>query len=124
MDVNNKILSTSNNTDAFKYENQTNKNINKERINAIYNKEDNNKNGNTLSISKESLDKLVTEVNHKFKLFNKELSYNIHEETNRISVAIKDAETGEVIKEIPSEESLDLSARIKEMVGLLIDEKS
>lgn len=125
MDVNNKILNTSNNSDVYKYETQNK--INKEKINTVYNKDNNNNNNNNsnnLSISKESLDKLVTEVNHKFKLFNKELSYKIHEETKRISVEIKDSETGKVIKEIPSEESLDLSAKIKEMAGLLIDEKS
>ena len=124
MDVNNKVLNTSNNSDVYKYETQNK--ISKEKINTAYNIENNNNNngGNNLSISKESLDKLVTEVNHKFKLFNKELSYKIHEETKRISVEIKDSETGKVIKEIPSEESLDLSAKIKEMAGLLIDEKS
>lgn len=116
-------------------------NINKTLNNDIYTYEGNKSNSNAkhnlnvdvktekrsnkeYTISEESLDKLVNEVNHKFKLFNKELSYKIHEETNRISVEIKDSETGEVIKEIPSEESLDLSAKIKEMAGLLIDEIS
>ncbi len=76
------------------------------------------------SVSKETLDKLVTEVNNKYKLANKEFSYDIHEKTNRVTVKIKDSETGEVIKEIPSEKSLDLAAKIMEMAGLLIDEKS
>ena len=66
----------------------------------------------------------MTEVNHKFKLANKEFSYDIHEKTNRVTVKIKDSETGKIIKEIPSEESLDLAAKIMEMAGLLIDEKS
>lgn len=100
---------------------------NQDMINNVYADKDIEKNNSTVkenSISKETLDKLVTEVNHKYKLANKEFSYDIHEKTNRVTVKIKDSETGEVIKEIPSEESLDLAAKIMEMAGLLVDEKS
>lgn len=100
---------------------------NQDMINNVYENKDIEKNNSTVkenSISKETLDKLVTEVNHKYKLANKEFSYDIHEKTNRVTVKIKDSETGKVLKEIPSEESLDLAAKIMEMAGLLVDEKS
>lgn len=72
----------------------------------------------------EKLDKLIKDVNKKFKLIDREFSYEIHEKTQRYIVAVKDADTGKLIKEIPSKESLDLFAKILETAGLLIDEKS
>lgn len=72
----------------------------------------------------ERIDKLLNQVNEKFKVFNRELKYDIHEKTNRYIVTVKDSETGDVIKEIPSEESLDLFAKMLEMAGIIVDEKS
>lgn len=129
MEVNNNVISNSqvnetnkvNINNTIKIEN-TEKNINKEQVSI-----ENNKNSNFKTfdeISKETLDKLIDEVNDKFRLVNKEFSYSIHEKTNRFIVKIKDSESGEILKEIPSEESLDMVAKIMEMTGLLIDEKS
>jgi flagellar protein FlaG len=52
------------------------------------------------------------------------LSYGIHEATNRVTVSVYDSETGEVIRELPSEDRLDLYARITEFTGLFFDETS
>lgn len=131
MEVNNVInsnISITNTNDTLKSSNQYKLNNDKyetqeNKINSYKETKSNNyQESNT--INKENLDKLITEVNHKFKLANKEFSYDIHEKTNRVTVKIKDSETGKIIKEIPSEESLDLAAKIMEMAGLLIDEKS
>lgn len=131
MDVNNKISNIGNNNNN-NISDILNSNLKKNNVSIEKSNLENNTNTqdnkNNLidknSISKESLDKLITEVNNKFKLVNKEFSYEIHEKTNRVTVKIKDSETGDIIKQIPSEESLDLAAKIMEMVGLLIDEKS
>ena len=123
MEVNNVInsnISITNTNDTLKSSNQYK--VNGDKYENEQNKTNNYQESN--KINRESLDKLITEVNHKFKLSNKEFSYDIHEKTNRVTVKIKDSETGKIIKEIPSEESLDLAAKIMEMAGLLIDEKS
>ena len=49
--------------------------------------------------------------------------FNYHEETNRFSISIKDDETGDVIKEIPAEETLDMLSKMWEIAGLFIDDK-
>lgn len=51
------------------------------------------------------------------------LQFRIHEDTERLMIQVIDVKTREVIKELPPEDMLDLSARIQEMVGILIDEK-
>ncbi len=61
--------------------------------------------------------------------FNKIINHNTvaefgyNEPTNRITIKIKDKETDEVIKEIPSEKALEMLARAWELAGILVDEK-
>lgn len=50
-----------------------------------------------------------------------EFGYN--EPTRRITIKIKDKETDEVIKEIPSEKALEMLAKAWELAGLMVDEK-
>lgn len=65
----------------------------------------------------------VKDINDIVQKVKENLSFEIHDETDRMMVKVIDSKTKEVIKELPPEEMLDLSARIHEMVGLLIDEK-
>jgi len=65
----------------------------------------------------------VKDINDIVQKVKEDLSFEIHDETDRMMVKVIDRKTKEVIKELPPEEMLDLSARIHEMVGLLIDEK-
>jgi flagellar protein FlaG len=54
---------------------------------------------------------------------NTHLDFSVHEKTDRIMVRITDQDTGDVIREIPSEEFLNLAAKLQEMVGLMFDMK-
>lgn len=67
----------------------------------------------------------LKDVNDFNKIINQntiaEFGYN--EPTNRITIKIKDKETDEVIKEIPSEKALEMLAKAWELAGLLVDEK-
>jgi len=49
--------------------------------------------------------------------------FQYHEDTNRVSIKVIDKDTEEVIREIPSEEALELIQRMWEMAGILVDEK-
>lgn len=63
----------------------------------------------------------VKKANERAKKTHCEFQY--HEETNRISISVKDDETGEVIKEIPAEETLDMLSKMWELAGLFVDDK-
>ena len=71
----------------------------------------------------EDVKESVKDVNDIVKKVKEDLAFELHDETDRMMVKVIDRKTKEVIKELPPEEMLDLSARIHEMVGLLIDEK-
>jgi flagellar protein FlaG len=51
------------------------------------------------------------------------LEFTVHEKTRLVSVKVKDSDTGEVIREIPPEKSLDFVAKLWEMAGILVDER-
>lgn len=52
------------------------------------------------------------------------LSFSVHEATGRIKVVVTDKGTGELIREIPPDQVLNLMAKIDEMMGILYDEKA
>lgn len=48
---------------------------------------------------------------------------SMHKETNTIMVKVLDKDTGELIREIPPEKTLDLVANLMEAAGIIIDRK-
>lgn len=120
-----------NKVSSINIENNINTDTKKVNIKEVSNTQDNTKNkkietkkDNNGSSYDKKLEKLVDDINKKGKLIDKAFSYKLHEKTGRYIVSIKEAESGKVITEIPSEESLDLFAKILETAGLLIDKKS
>lgn len=68
-------------------------------------------------------------IKEKAKEVNKKINRNTiaefgyNEPTNRFTIKIKDKDTQEIIKEIPSEEALKLLEKAWEIAGILVDEK-
>jgi flagellar protein FlaG len=54
---------------------------------------------------------------------NVDLQFTVHEASGDVMVTVRDQSTGDVIREIPPSEILDLAARLGEMVGLLFDRR-
>jgi len=51
------------------------------------------------------------------------LEFGVHEQTKSITVKVLDKETGEIIREVPPEKTLDFVAKMMEMAGIIIDER-
>ena len=51
------------------------------------------------------------------------LKFSVHNSSGQTIVTVADKTTGEVIREIPSSEILNLAAKLDEMVGVLFDQK-
>ena len=63
-------------------------------------------------------------VKQHFHISNVGLNFSVHGDTGRIKVSVTDKETGEMIREIPSEQVLNLMAKLDEMMGIILDEKA
>lgn len=80
------------------------------------------------SMDRKYLAAATKEVNSTLEALQHSLRFRVHDGTNRVQVMVVDA-NDEVIKEIPADQMLELSAKIKEMakmfqkmVGVLVDE--
>ncbi len=51
------------------------------------------------------------------------LKFSKHDESGRTMIKVMDRQNEELIREIPSEEVLNLAAKIEEMIGILFDKK-
>ncbi len=65
----------------------------------------------------------IEHANHSFEGVFTQFEFSIHEKTKEIMVKVIDRESGEVIREIPPEQVLDLVAKLWELAGILVDER-
>lgn len=63
----------------------------------------------------------VDQINETMELYRTELRFVLHEESGEIMVKVINAETQEVIREIPPEWTLKIVASVKRMLGLILD---
>ncbi|GEA11648.1 flagellar protein FlaG [Alteromonas sp. KUL49] len=66
-------------------------------------------------VESESLNEAVREVESFLQTQNRNLTFSVDEETSKSVVTVKDSESGDVIRQIPSEEVLKLAERIQEL---------
>ena len=59
-----------------------------------------------------------------FHISDVNLAFSVHEDTGRIKVSVTDKNTGELIREIPPEQVLNLMDKLDEMMGILFDQKA
>ena len=75
------------------------------------------------SYSKEEVEQYLNKMFKSNLLFNRKLKFSVNRELNQVIVKVIDRSTDEVIREIPPEEIQRLEAKLKEAIGLLIDEQ-
>ncbi|MCM3628113.1 flagellar protein FlaG [Paenibacillus glycanilyticus] len=79
--------------------------------------------GEKISIGEQQLFKNIEQAVKAMRGRPTELQFDVHKQTHLVAVKVKDKETGEVLREIPPEKSLDFIAKLWEMAGLIVDEK-
>ena len=73
--------------------------------------------------SEKQIKEAISKANNKMKGIRTRCEFSYHEETNRVSIKVLDKETQEIIREIPTEEALEMIEKMWEIAGLLIDER-
>lgn len=70
------------------------------------------------------LDKAVEQLNAVLASMDRHLRFSVDKPSGRTVVKVIDNKSLEVIKQIPPDEILSLSAKIRELVGILFDKRS
>lgn len=73
-------------------------------------------------ISEEKMEKEIEKLNKVTEVFNKNLNFSVHKETGHIVIKVVDSENN-IIREIPPSKILDMTARFKEILGLIFDQE-
>ncbi len=79
--------------------------------------------GEARQLTRQEIEAQAKALEKTFAAFNRRVVLSVNEQINQVVIKVVDAETDKVIKEIPAEEIQHLIARIKETIGLLVDEK-
>ncbi|MBC8317234.1 MAG: flagellar protein FlaG [Desulfobulbaceae bacterium] len=75
-------------------------------------------------LTNEELTSAVENIQARLDVMRTKLGFSIHEETDDIVIKVTDRESGDVIRQIPSEEVMELRARLDELVGIIFDKKA
>ncbi|ASA24488.1 flagellar protein FlaG [Paenibacillus donghaensis] len=81
------------------------------------------KQGVNVSVAEEQLIRTIERAVKSLQGPQTTLEVSIHEKTNSIMVKVLNKDTGELIREVPPEKTLDLVASMMEIAGILVDEK-
>lgn len=101
----------------------TNKKIEREKSEIEEKQESVDRNQLSADELQDELEDKIEDMNNILETLEENLSFKLHDETERLMVQVIDIKTKEVLKEMPPEEMLDLAARIHRMVGVIIDEE-
>lgn len=76
------------------------------------------------AVDSEKLKSAVEKANDFIRPFNGSIEFSRYEDTGRMVVKVIDTQTKEVIRQIPSEEMLQISTALDKLKGLLIHNKA
>ena len=85
------------------------------------NVEDGQKGKEDVQVSQDLLNELEHNIN---TIHNVGLEFSMHEESGRTLIKVVEKDTGDLIKQIPPEEVLELIARMGDVLGILFDERA
>jgi len=71
-----------------------------------------------------SMDAILADLVDVSAAFNKRLSFSLNEKLDQVVVKVIDTDTDKVIREIPPAELQHVHERIREVIGILFDERA
>ena len=77
-----------------------------------------------VSLTKEDLQTVASDLSDFMQSLNTDIEFSIHEKSGRMMVKVVDTKTHDVLKEFPPEELLDTIGAIRDYVGALLDKKA
>jgi flagellar protein FlaG len=75
------------------------------------------------TVDRSVLESQMRALEKTFLAFNHRVKLSINEDIDQLVIKVVDRDTDHLIKEIPPEEIQHMIAKIKETIGLLVDEK-
>ncbi|MEW6983216.1 flagellar protein FlaG [Colwelliaceae bacterium 6471] len=74
-------------------------------------------------LSKAEIKKVAQQLQEFVKSLNRNVSFSVDEDSGRDVISVVEVKSGELIRQIPSEEILKLASRISKAAGLIVQEE-
>lgn len=74
-------------------------------------------------VTTEKMNQVIEEMNHSFQSMQRKISFSVDERLGDKVIVVKDTETDEVVRQIPSEELVVLRKKMDDVYGILFDTK-
>jgi flagellar protein FlaG len=81
------------------------------------------KEGEAAQINREQFSELVSHLNDSANVLRMQLRFGYSEDIGGLYLSVLDAKSGDVVRQIPSEQAIKFIARMREVAGLLLDER-
>jgi len=94
-----------------------------EKVVTQVNKAQEAKEQGNIELPRQELEQVVENLNAFVQLTQRDVNFGIDEQSGRDVISVFEAETQELIRQIPSEEALALLKRMDKAIGLLFSEK-
>jgi len=79
--------------------------------------------GKEAPLTEHQMTETVKEMNNLLQDMNRNLSFTVDDQSGESVIVVKDSESDEVIRQIPSEELVILRKKMDDVVGILFDTK-
>ena len=70
-----------------------------------------------------TLKETVKDLNNLMKMLDTNVTFGFNDKISLLFVSVMEKSTGKMIRKIPTEEAMDLSEKMKEIVGMIFDKK-
>ncbi|MBU0995481.1 MAG: flagellar protein FlaG [Proteobacteria bacterium] len=87
-------------------------------------RDDNRKAGKPDVISSAKMDTIVESLNDYMDMLQTTLGFSVDKRAEQIVVTVKNRESGEIIRQIPSEELLAIQEKMEELTGLILNKRA
>lgn len=99
---------------------------NEPAIGAVKKADQQQQTGTTVDNQQSSADefqKMTDELNNFMESMNTDIHFVLHTKTDTLMIQVQDNKTHKVLKECPSHELLDMVAKMRDTIGILLDKK-
>ena len=77
-----------------------------------------------MTISSEDLQKAIDGLNQSLQKMNRNVNFSVDQASGRDVVRVTNSNTGEVVRQLPFEETLNFMRNLENMIGLIFDQKT
>lgn len=77
-----------------------------------------------VEMPREQLESVVANMQSAMQSIRRDINFQLDDSTGRVVVKVVDGSSGEVVRQIPSEDALELAARLEDMRSLLFSEEA